>query len=269
MTGRVIGVIVPSQPIGDVEFAGGAGRSFAPAPPVRSDRCLDATAIRRRLARPVRTSDSFLLDQLNDPSGSVYGTNDVVGLRFEATLIAIEHLAAGNGRRGGWSLRMRSFDSSSPLDMPVTRLDRNGVADARERLLIKPQGYSSELGPSLSATEADPHPRRLLVVHSDFELFDPDVDGVLDELIGSNAVHVLALVYRSQPPARLANTRVEVRHIHPSTSEPADIARYIVDAANTTIDRAAALAREADDSAGPGGDDETTIVPFQPRQDRP
>lgn len=210
-------------------FAGGAP-AFVATPAVR-DRALDHAAIRRRLpSRPTLARDA-LVDGVFDESGSMWFGNDTVRLRREAFLVALEHLAPGGGRRGRWSARITSFDTGGPLELPATRLDRHGLRAAERVLLADHPGTSSVLGGALAAVEAAAFDGdRLLVVFSDFELYDPDPRRVVARLITSTAQVVLAVVFRSPPPPQFDGTRARVVLVEESSS-PTDIARAVVEAA--------------------------------------
>jgi hypothetical protein len=110
--------------------------------------------------------------------------------------------------------RFTTFDPTSPMDLPVTRLDRRGLRVAEEKLLAGYPGGSSDLGPALRSSEqAGFDGRRLLVVMSDFEIFPEPPTQVIPQLVASNADDVLALVFRSPPPPALLHSGVRVAHI--------------------------------------------------------
>jgi hypothetical protein len=120
----------------------------------------------------------------------------------------------------------------SPKELPVTRLDARGLKAAEGALLARAPGGSSQLGPALRSVESTPFAgRRILVVLSDFELYDPNPAEVLAELIDSSADTVVAIVFRAPRPAAFIGTRVYVASIDPHTSVPADVAAPIVTAA--------------------------------------
>src|SRR5206468_3084701 len=103
-----------------------------------------------------------------------------------------------------WSLRITTFDLHSPKELAATRLDPAGLRAAERALLTQSPGGSSNLGPALHSVETTGFAgHRLLVVLSDLELYDPDVDRILRELIESTADAVLALVFRASPPPAL------------------------------------------------------------------
>ena len=135
-----------------------------------------------------------------------------------------------------WHLRFSTFDLNSPKELPATRLDARGLRVAERALLARAPGGSSQLGPSLRTVESTPFAgRRILVVLSDLELYDPNPAEVLAELIDSSADTVLATVFRAPIPAALLGTRVQVASIDPHTSVPADVAARIVTAACNTF----------------------------------
>jgi hypothetical protein len=211
----------------------GAAPAFEPQVVVR-DRHLDAGAIRRTLPVGAAPAEDTLVDAIFDESGSMLGS-DAARHRREAHLIGVDHLARSGRRPVRWHLRNTTFDCSGPVDQGTTKLDRNGLRSAERSLLAASPGGSSNLGPSLGAVEAAGFPgRRLLVVYSDFQLFDPDPERVLADLVTSTADAVLAVVFRSTVPPRLRGTRVRVLEVSEGTT-PADIARAVVDAALTLV----------------------------------
>jgi hypothetical protein len=135
-----------------------------------------------------------------------------------------------------WHLRLTTFDLNSPKELPTTRLDARGLRAAEHALLARSPGGSSHLGPALHSVESTPFAgRRILVVLSDFELYDPNPVDVLVKLIGSSADTVSTIVFRAPPPAALIGTRVDVTSIDPHTSVAADIATHIVTTACNTF----------------------------------
>lgn len=225
LSGRVPDLQVPS-----ILFTG-TSPGLTPVT-IRSDRKLDARAIRRSLPSSPTPERPLLADIVDDESGSMWSGNDSSMLRLEAALIGLEHLAGRTRRLSPWYARVTTFDQDSPLELPITRLNREGLAAAETALLARSPGGSSNLGPALTTVEASNFDGdRLLVVMSDFELYDADPRAVLANLIASKASAVLALVFRSTPPVQLLNTRVRVVHIDPTSTPPAEIARSIVDAA--------------------------------------
>lgn len=196
-------------------------------------RRLDARAIRRELPRAPRPDEDTLVDVIFDESGSVTGGNDVVGLRHELILIACEHLA-GTGMGSRWYLRVQSFDSPSAFDLPVTRLDRRGLNTAREVLLRASAGGSSCLGPALHRAESDlgdfKGRPRLLVVLTDFELFDPVPAVTLAAVVCSSAREVLAVSLNNAPPITLRASRVRTAQVT-AGDQPAVLARHVTEAA--------------------------------------
>ena len=75
---------------------------------------------------------------------------------------------------------------------------------------------------------------RLLVVLTDFELFDPDRSGILTELINSSATEVLAVSLQNEPPTILTDSRVRTAQVLPDDA-PATLARRVVDAARACV----------------------------------
>lgn len=226
-----IGCFVPDVAVGGARFRSTPPVDMGPSSTVALDRVLNQKEIRDVLPDVIAPMTTIRLCFLCDLSGSMTGSHDVVGVRHEASLIAVEHIAARQHRRARWELEILSFDLNSPLDRATFTLDRRGLNTASEAFLSKPYGGSSNLGPSLDQTEQFSGPQ-VIVVLSDFELFDVNVTAVLDRLINSTALEVLALVFTSQPPSKLLDTRVQVNHINPVSTSPADVARHIVEAAN-------------------------------------
>ncbi len=226
---RVPGTPVPHIPVPISIFTGGPLRPFDGHSGSQT-RVLSSADVRRGLPPPPAITGPAFVDILTDLSGSMWGGNDAKGLRHEVALIALEHLASR--RSTHWHTRITSFDQNSSLELPLTRLDTAGRRAAQKALLSASPGGSSNLGPCLRSVEAQASQMpRLLVVLSDFELFDPDLPAVYDDLRTSSATHVLALVFSSSPPAELVATGVEVHRITPSGNPPADVARLITAAA--------------------------------------
>jgi hypothetical protein len=222
--------MVPDVRVRGESFAGEAP-SILPVTRV-SHRQLNAGAIRDHLAPPPILQRDALIDALFDESGSMWSGNDAIMHRREAFLIALEHLAAGGRRTTRWSARITTFDCSGPMEMPATKLDRTGLHAAESKLLACGPGGSSNLGPSLTAVESEGfRGERVLVVFSDFELFDPDPARVLADLRASTAAVVLAVVFRSPVPAELVGGRVQAMHIDPRSTTPTEIAVAVVEAA--------------------------------------
>jgi hypothetical protein len=228
------GLAVPHLWVRDVETEGDAPRLV----PIvnQADLVLNATEIRRTLPPAPRLSNDAHLTVDLDESASVRGGNDVIGRRHELLLIALAHMCTPRSA-GQWHVCISTFDNGSPIDLPCTRLDKKGLEAAHRALLSTSSGGSSILGPSLRKTESN-HNRllgpRLLVVLSDFELFDPDPSGVLADLIDSSASEVLAISLQNEPPSILVGSRVRTAHVRPDDS-PAVLARHVVEAARACV----------------------------------
>jgi hypothetical protein len=172
-----------------------------------------------------------------DNSGSVAGLggNDPIGNRFAEVRLAFEAVArcCRCGRELG---AVTNFDTPTRADVAPTNL-KSGMSIIERGFCIPNDGVgSSVLGPSLGAVRrmVDGHPDHdaVLVVLSDFELYDGDVEQVLMELCDfPGLVHVVVL--RSAPPTRLVDDpRVKLTHI--AHGEPPGAVAKAVFAALTT-----------------------------------
>jgi hypothetical protein len=215
----------------------GTSRFEGSCPPILTSlssyrRRLNRRDIRRQLRAAPRLQRDTLIDLIFDESWSVRGGNDTVGLRHELVLLALEHLGAS--RRSKLSARVATFDTPSVFEMPTTRLTWRGLKFAEQVLLRGSAGGSSILGPSIRrAEESAPHHQdldRLLVVLSDFELFDPSPEASMQRVIDSSADQVLAISLNNEPPYMLAESRVRTARVLASDS-PADLANHVIDAA--------------------------------------
>lgn len=173
-----------------------------------------------------------------DNSGSVCGIggNDPIGRRFDEATLAVE--AVGRRCRCRQELvAVTNFDTPNSGDVPPTPI-RGGMAAIKQGLRIPGDGGgSSNLGPSLESVERlvalYPNHLPIVVVLSDFELFDPDVPGVLDRLAAFPGL-VHAVVLRSDPPERLVeDPRVDVTHISHG-DPPGSLARAVFGALTRT-----------------------------------
>lgn len=227
------GLVVPDLPILDVTSQGGSMPLVPKASQVAP--VLDASKIRRTLSPPPRLDTDACMSVIFDPSASVSGGNDVIGLRFELVSIALAHLASRTSAHR-WQVGISTFDEGSPNELALTRLDRKGLEAARRALLSSTSGGSSVLGPSLRSAEANlyrfPGPR-LLVVLTDFELFDPNPHDVLVRLIDSSAQTVLAISLGNEPPDVLVRSRVRTARVI-ATDPPEILAQHVVEAARAT-----------------------------------
>ena len=165
-----------------------------------------------------------------DNSGSVTGGNDVIGNRFTEAELAFEAVAR-RCRCGREMASCISFDSPTGLDAMGIPL-RGGLAKIKHGLAVpRDAAGSSVLGPSLDIaqrlTKQYPTHQTVLVVLSDFELFDPDVAKTLDEFrTFPGDVH--AVVLRSTPPQELVDDdRVSVTAVT-YDSPPGSVANAVL-----------------------------------------
>lgn len=140
-----------------------------------------------------------------DNSGSVGspGGNDPVGARFEEARLAIDAVAR-RCRCENELVSILHFDTPTSGDVQPTPLKRVREID-RGLAIPSNGGGSSILGPSLKAAHGFaqqlPNHNHILVVLSDYLLFDNRVDDVLDDFSAfAGSVH--AVVLRAEPPAR-------------------------------------------------------------------
>jgi hypothetical protein len=225
-----------------------AGRRYTPPPdpvtePRRKPRLLNAAAVRRNLSQAPRITRDWTIIVHTDLSGSMIGGNDAAGLRHEALLVLAEHLAAtGRSDKGArWHLRVHSFDDGfTCLDIERTPIDRRTVRSLERALLGETWGGSSNLGPSLRTSIAESGTWAkggiVRVVLSDFELLDPDVPGVLQQLLAAPAEQNVAIAFRSPVPPALLGTAVATHHVDPSR----DAAETVATIMAGTIAKAAA-----------------------------
>jgi hypothetical protein len=149
-----------------------------------------------------------LTTMLFDNSGSVSTGNDPIGNRYDEAKLAVEAIA----RRCRCQRELAAivhFDYPTSRCVAPTPLDRLGLRTIHAGLGIPTDSRGiSELGPSLKRAYklAAEHPdyRHVLVIASDFELFDPDVPKVLED-VRSFPGQVFAVVLRSEPPQILVD----------------------------------------------------------------
>lgn len=136
---------------------------------------------------------------LFDDSGSVVGGNDPVGRRYEEARLAIEHVAR-SCRCHRELISIRHFDCPTSGDVSSVPLRRFGGPLAS--LALQPPREvdlpCSNLGPAIATAveEAARNPTHqlVLVIASDFELFDPDLPEVTDRLVTfGGTVHAIVL----------------------------------------------------------------------------
>jgi hypothetical protein len=165
-----------------------------------------------------------------DNSGSISSGNDPIGNRYDEAKLAIEAVSR-RCRCHHEYCAIVHFDYPTSRCVAPTPLDRPGVETVLRGLEVPVDGAgSSVLGPTLNRAyelaEQYPKHRHLLVVASDFELFDADVAKVLADL-RSFPGHVHALVLRAEPPAVLvADESVVVTRIG-YDDEPGAVARAV------------------------------------------
>jgi hypothetical protein len=197
-------------------------------------RTLDSASIHKVLSRVDKAPVEIDLEGIFDESGSVRGSNDTIGVRHEIFLIAAEHLARVSGDK--WCVEVSTFDMNSDMELPRTRLNRQGLRAAEASLLSEIPGSSSNLGPALRASEksADPDRPRLLCIATDMELFDPDPAAVADLITHNSATKTLLLVLSNTVPSHLVGRDFEAVQILPATP-PTVMAEAIVRAAQSVV----------------------------------
>lgn len=191
---------------------------------------------------------------LFDNSGSVAsgGGNDPVGRRYLEALLAIQHVGA-HCRCGRELTATIHFDTPTSGDLAPTPMTKPNLPAIIRSLAIPPDGAGSScLGPSFRAAQQliaqHPDHRPVLVALTDFELFDGDVDRLLDEFIDvPGDVH--AVVLRSTPPAKLAAAPHVITTRIDYTSQPGAVARAVFAALTATRPHARPLAAVANKQA--------------------
>lgn len=191
------------------------------------------------LGDPGRCSDTPALVLANfDNSGSVAcaGGSDPIGNRFAEARLAFDAVAK-RCRCGNDLAALTTFDTPTSADVAPTTL-RSGLAVLEQGLRIPADGAGSScLGPSLQAArrliEDHPDHTGVLVVLSDFELFDGNVSAVLNDLcVFPGLVH--AVVLRSVPPQQLVDDpNVIVTHISHGGA-PGSVAKAVFAALTAT-----------------------------------
>jgi len=225
--------LVPGRDIAGQPFTG-TPVSFKPQAQ-QTRRVLSSAAIRQTLPDIDKTTIETDIEGIFDESGSVRGSNDTFSARHEIFLIATEHIARRSGNK--WHAKVSTFDMNSEMELPRTRLDRPGLKAVERSLLADIPGGSSNLGPALRSSEhsADRSRPRLLVVATDWELFDPDPGAVAQLIISNSATRTLLLVLNNPAPQFLDGTAVEAIQIQPNTA-PAVVAELIVRAAQDVVE---------------------------------
>jgi hypothetical protein len=177
------------------------------------------------------------LSILFDDSGSITapGGNDPIGNRFDEARLAIDAVA----RRCRCRQELVSvvhFDVPTSCDLPPTPLARSGVRIENALRLPPDARGNSLLRPSLEHAQRIAHQlrdhRQVLCVLSDFQLFDSNLEQLLEEL-GGFPGEVHAVVLQSGPPAELVqDRRVTVDHLE--YGDPPGALAHAVFAAATT-----------------------------------
>ena len=222
-------LLVTDLSIRSLGLAGTPRPSPREVPPIAT---VDAAPIRRGLPPAPRLRADALMEAVLDQSASVEEINDVARRRHQILLIALAHLSARRSP-GAWHVQISTFDATSPLDLPRTRLDRQGLDHARRALSTPSSGGCSILGPALQRANtrlAAFNGPSLLVVLSDFELFDPQPVVALAALANNQASEAVAISLNREPPTVLLNSRLTTVHVC-SDDAPLVLARAIVDAA--------------------------------------
>lgn len=165
-----------------------------------------------------------------DDSGSVSGGNDPLGHRYDELSYALEKV----GRRcscGQCMAAIIHFDVPSDADVPPTPITRKGMKKVAEGLRVPSRPASSNLGPALNEAYKIANTYRkthdlVLVVATDFELFDSNVEQVLQSVVGfPGDVH--ALVLNTEPREILIDSpNVTVSQVDPRTST-GDVAKSV------------------------------------------
>lgn len=175
----------------------------------------------------VRTLTMVLVDR----SGSVTAHSDPTKALSNVLgegRAALAHL--GTCRCANELVAIAFFDPGQ-YDTGPQPLTRRGWTRLRHAVDNPPDFTGSDLGPSLAVAEdlADQHPDHelSLIVVSDFELFDPDVEDVLDRFVRwPGRRH--AVVLHSPVPDRLKDqTLAEVTHVVWDTT-PGAIAQALI-----------------------------------------
>lgn len=177
---------------------------------------------------------------LCDNSGSVTGGNDPIRNRFIEMKLAIDKVG-GRCRCHRELVAILHFDRGTGGDAGPVALDRRGREELDRALGVPANGFGiSELGPSLAdaleLAQAYPDHKATVIAFTDFEVFDANVQRVLEEFCAFPGwAH--AAVLRAEPPTRLTtDALVTVTRILPG-AEPGAVARAAFDA--LTVERRA------------------------------
>jgi hypothetical protein len=190
-----------------------------------------------RLGNPGRPAkEPTLLIVVADDSGSVIGPAgaDPVSNRYEESRRAFEVVARrGSKHELGAVLH---FDSPTSCDVPPTPLTRTGLRRLGRGLRTPHDAAgTSYLGPSLTqATRlavGHPQHRTTLVILSDFELFDSNIDEVLTD-VADFPGEVHAVVLGGTKLSGLLDSRVQVTPVTYDDA-PGSVARAVFNSLTT------------------------------------
>lgn len=179
------------------------------------------------------SKEPTLLIELFDNSGSITGGNDPIGQRFGEAYIAISRVGA-RCRCGRDLVATYHFDTPTSGDLPPTPITPEHHQDIQRSLAVPADGAgASLLGASLTAARelvgCYPKHRAVLVVHTDFELFD---DYLGDLIAFPGDVH--AVVLRSTPPPILVEAPNVIVTRVDHNSQPGTLARAVFNALTAT-----------------------------------
>lgn len=151
-----------------------------------------------------------------DDSGSVCGGNDPLGHRYEEIGYALRRVGAAC-TCGKCLASIVHFDVPTNADVPPTPINRKHQQKLEAGLTVPSNAASSNLGPALTSAYslAKRHPRHTttLIAATDFELFDHDVDQIMERLVAfPGTVH--AMVLNTTPlPVLTRSTNVTVSKV--------------------------------------------------------
>lgn len=161
-----------------------------------------------------------------DGSGSLtaHGGNDPLGRRFDEARHVLSRVA--RCRCGNERVAIVHFDPG-PSDRGPIELTRRTTATIDEALIVPNGGTGSNLSPSLDRIEKIVNAEGTgaainVVILSDFELFDADVDATLKRLGRIGNAHAVVLNNRV-PPAIDNHSTITVSHVR-HDSEPGVVA---------------------------------------------
>ena len=231
---RVSSVEVNAPSVPNVNLGSRTGSVVATKP--KSSYSLNEETLRRSLQPLPSLQQDAYFEIIFDESASVRGGNDVIGLRHDIVRVVLTHLARQRNKRS-WFVQISTFDATSTLDLDQTRLDKRGLSVVTRALRSPTAGGSSMLAPSLQRSSSRlvsfTGPTILLVL-SDFELYDIDPVGALTALVEAPATHVVAVSLNAEPPNLLVDSRVVTTSVS-AESAPIDLARPIVGAAKRCL----------------------------------